>query len=537
MIRFENVSVTYAGCPAPALAHADFVIPEGEMCLVIGPTGAGKSTLLGAVNGHVPHFTGGRLSGRVIVAGRDTATHRPRDLADVVGVVPQDPAAAFVTDNVEDEIAYGMESLGVDPATMRRRVEESLDLLGLADLRSRPLRGLSGGQRQRVAIAAVLAAHPSVLVLDEPTSALDPGAAEEVLAALQRLVSDLGMTVLVAEHRLERVAQFADRVILLPGAGQPPVIGTPADVLAQSAVAPPVVRLAQVAGWTPLPVSVREARRFATDLRARLAETASPPAKKLSSGPPIAQLQRASVRYGSLVALREVDLSLFPGEVVALMGRNGAGKSTLLNLLTGLVSASSGSIRVANKDPRQLRGRELLRHIGLIPQDPAVLLWAESVSDECAAADADADVAPGSALRLLEELSPDLDASQHPRDLSEGQRLAVALAVVLVAEPSVLLLDEPTRGLDYATKSRLVSTLRRRAEQGTAVLLSTHDVELVAEAVDRVVILADGEVVTDGPARDVVLASPAYAPQTAKVLHPGPWLTPDEVEQALEPAT
>jgi energy-coupling factor transport system ATP-binding protein len=179
----------------------------------------------------------------------------------------------------------------------------------------------------------------------------------------------------------------------------------------------------------------------------------------------------------------------------------------------------------------------LLRHIGLIPQDPAVLLWAESVSDECAAADADADVAPGSALRLLEELSPDLDASQHPRDLSEGQRLAVALAVVLVAEPSVLLLDEPTRGLDYATKSRLVSTLRRRAEQGTAVLLSTHDVELVAEAVDRVVILADGEVVTDGPARDVVLASPAYAPQTAKVLHPGPWLTPDEVEQALEPAT
>ena len=537
MIRFENVSVTYSDSSAPALAHADFVVAEGELCLVIGPTGAGKSTLLGAVNGHVPHFTGGRLSGRVLVAGRDTARHRPRDLADVVGVVPQDPAAAFVTDTVEDEIAYGMESLGVDPATMRRRVEENLDLLGLADLRARPLRGLSGGQRQRVAIAAVLAAHPSVLVLDEPTSALDPGAAEEVLAALQRLVSDLGLTILVAEHRLERVAQFADRVILLPGAGLPPVIGATADVLADSPVAPPVVRLAQVAGWSPIPVSVRDARRCSGDLRQRLTLTIDPPTRALASGPPAARLNRASVRYGNLVALREVDLSLFPGEVVALMGRNGAGKSTLLNLLTGLVQPAAGSVRVDNQDPRQLRGRQLLSHVGLIPQDPAVLLWAETVAEECAAADSDTSVEPGSTMRLLQEFAPDIDLQQHPRDLSEGQRLAVALAVVLVAEPSLLLLDEPTRGLDYSTKSRLVSVLRRRAEKGTAVLLSTHDVELVAEAVDRVVILADGEVVTDGAAREVVLASPAYAPQTAKVLHPGRWLTPLEVQRALEPTT
>jgi energy-coupling factor transport system ATP-binding protein len=537
LIRFEDVSVTYSDAGKPALAHADFVIAEGELCLVIGPTGSGKSTLLGAVNGHVPHFTGGRLSGRVLVAGRDTATHRPRDLADVVGVVPQDPAAAFVTDTVEDEIAYGMESLGVDPATMRRRVEESLDLLGLADLRARPLRGLSGGQRQRVAIAAVLAVHPSVLVLDEPTSALDPGAAEEVLAALQRLVSDLGITVLVAEHRLERVAQFADRVILLPGAGQPPVVGEPAEVLAQSPVAPPVVRLAQVAGWSPVPVSVRDARRRADELRLRLQQAVAPPSVALAAGQPVARLRRTSVRYGNLVALREVDLSLRSGEVVALMGRNGAGKSTLLNVLTGLVAASAGTARVDGHDPQQLRGRELLRHVGLIPQDPAVLLWAETVADECSAADSDAAVEAGSTLRLLAQLAPDIDLDQHPRDLSEGQRLAVALAVVLVAQPSVLLLDEPTRGLDYATKSRLVSVLRARADAGTAVLLSTHDVELVAEAVDRVVILAEGEVVTDGAARDVVLASPAFAPQTAKVLHPGPWLTPHEVQRALEPAT
>ncbi|MGW7193617.1 ABC transporter ATP-binding protein, partial [Streptomyces sp. NPDC054838] len=226
MIRFEQVSVTYEGASAPALRDADFTVPEGELTLLVGPSGVGKSTLLGAVSGLVPHFTGGRLRGRVTVAGRDTRTHRPRELADVVGTVGQDPSAHFVTDVVEDELAYGMESLGLPPAVMRRRVEETLDLLGLNELRDRPLATLSGGQRQRVAIGSVLTPHPRVLVLDEPTSALDPGAAEEVLAVLQRLVHDLGTTVLMAEHRLERVVQYADRVLLLDSPGAAPVLGS-----------------------------------------------------------------------------------------------------------------------------------------------------------------------------------------------------------------------------------------------------------------------------------------------------------------------
>ena len=221
MIRFDDVAVTYDGAGEPAIRGIDLTVPEGELCLLVGPSGVGKSTLLGAVSGLVPHFTGGALTGRVTVAGRDTRTHRPRELADVVGTVGQDPLAHFVTDTVEDELAYGMESLGVPPETMRRRVEETLDLLGLADLRDRPIATLSGGQQQRVAIGSVLTVHPQVLVLDEPTSALDPGAAEEVLAVLQRLVHDLGTTVLMAEHRLERVVQYADQVILLPGPGRP----------------------------------------------------------------------------------------------------------------------------------------------------------------------------------------------------------------------------------------------------------------------------------------------------------------------------
>jgi len=236
MIRFDHVTVTYPGASTPALEDVDLRIPEGELCLVVGGTGAGKSTLLSCVNGLVPHFSGGHLRGRVTIDGRDTALHPPRDFADLVGVVGQDPLAGFVTDVVEDELAYGMEQLGVAPAVMRKRVEETLDLLGIAELRSRPLRTLSGGQQQRVAIGAVLAMHPKVLVLDEPTSALDPTAAEEVLSAITRLVHDLGVTAVVAEHRLERVAQYADLLVVVDGATAS--VGEPAVMLETSPIAP-----------------------------------------------------------------------------------------------------------------------------------------------------------------------------------------------------------------------------------------------------------------------------------------------------------
>ena len=267
MIRFEDVTVTYPGASAPTLAHVDLTVPEGELVLVVGRTGSGKTTLLRAINGLVPHFTGGTLAGRVVVAGRDTSTNPPRELADVVGYVSQDPMSSFVTDTVEDELAYGMECLGVPPDVMRRRVEETLDLLGLADLRQRPLRTLSGGQRQRVAIGAALGVQTRVLVLDEPTSALDPGAAEEVLAALQRLVHDLGVTVVLAEHRLERVVQYADLVVIVPGNGEPVRAGRPAEIMGTAPIAPPVVQLGRLAGWDPLPLSVRDARRAAGPLR------------------------------------------------------------------------------------------------------------------------------------------------------------------------------------------------------------------------------------------------------------------------------
>ncbi|WP_369184205.1 ABC transporter ATP-binding protein [Streptomyces sp. Y1] len=533
MITFEQVSVQYADAPAPALSGLDLTVPEGELCLLVGPSGSGKSTLLGTVSGLVPHFTGGVLRGRVTVAGRDTREHRPRELADVVGTVGQDPVAHFVTDTVEDELAYGMESLGLPGDVMRRRVEETLDLLGLADLRDRALTSLSGGQQQRVAIGSVLTVHPRVLVLDEPTSALDPGAAEEVLAVLQRLVHDLGTTVLMAEHRLERVVQYADQVLLL-APGEEPVLGEPAEVMAHSPVHPPVVGLGRLAGWRPLPLSVRDARRKAAPLRERLdgrAPAGTPATAQTAT--PTATADRLAVRRGPVPALRGVDLALRPYEITALMGRNGAGKSTLLGSLVGLHAPASGSVRVGGRTPHRTRPAELIREVGLVPQDPRDLLYGESVAAECAAADADAGAAPGTCRALVERLLPGIADTAHPRDLSEGQRLTLALAVVLTARPPLLLLDEPTRGLDYAAKARLVGILRDLAAEGHAVLLATHDVELAAELAHRTVILAEGEIVADGPTAEVVVSSPAFAPQVAKVLAPGPWLTVGQVAEAL----
>jgi len=533
MIVLDRVTVTYSGADRPALRDVSLDVGEGELCLVVGPTGAGKSTLLRTVCGLVPHFTGGLVQGTVTVAGRDTRTHLPRDLADLVGVVVQDPTAGFVTDTVEEELAYAMEQLGLAPRVMRTRVEEVLDLLGLVDLRSAPLADLSGGEQQRVAIGAVLTAHPRLLVLDEPTSALDPAAADDVLAALTRLVHDLGMTVLLAEHRLERVLQYADRVVAVAADGTVSD-GTPALMMAHSTVAPPIVELARVAGWSPVPLSVRDARRVAGPLRSRLERpgSARPATDAPSTAGPVELTARAvHVRYPRTWAVRGVDLTLRAGQVVALMGRNGAGKSSLLWALAGAGQRSAGTVLVGGVDPAKVRPREARRLVALVPQNPQDLLYLESVAAECRASDLQpAD--PGRTATLLAGLA-EVPLDAHPRDLSEGQRLALVLAIQLSARPRVLLLDEPTRGLDYATKRRLTAALARHAADGGAVLLSSHDVEFVAETATRVLVMTGGEVVTDGTTSEVLVASPTFAPQTARILHPVELLTVAAVQAVL----
>jgi len=546
MIVFDHVSIQYSPDSPPVIQDVDLTIEDGQLVLVAGRTGSGKSTFLGAINGHVPHFTGGILSGHVEVEGLDTATHPPRELAHLIGVVSQDPLAGFVTDTVEEELAYGMEQLGRPPQIMRTRVEETLDILDLANLRDRPLRTLSGGQQQRVAIGSVLATGVRVLVLDEPTSALDPVSCEEVLAALLRLVHDLGLTVVIAEHRLERVAGYADRMILLDDGTVRE--GETRAIMAESPLVPPVVALARQAQFPEVPLSVRDARRMATPLRQALAGKDPgvfrriPPAEGKSSVQteltlPTGQdgLRTADLRvsYGRTVAVRDVSLHLPAGAITVLMGRNGSGKSSLLWALTGVQKREAGKFSVNGTALETAPVDKVREFVRLVPQTASDLIYLTTVDAECQAADHENGCEPGFCRRILDALAPAVDPMIHPRDLSEGQKLCLVLAVQLTARPQVILLDEPTRGLDYPAKASLAQILTEMAGEGRTVGVVTHDVEFAAEVADQIIVMATSEVIQTSTAAEVLGTSALFAPQVAKVLYPQPWLTAYQVGQGL----
>ena len=347
----------------------------------------------------------------------------------------------------------------------------------------------------------------------------------------------------MAEHRVERVLHYADTVVHVSPSGEVRS-GLPSDLMVDSDIAPPVVELGRYAGWSPLPLSVRDARRAAGGLRARLVATLPPghdrPTAQGSPTPDVVLSARdVVVRYpGDVLAVARVDLDLHAGEVTAMMGRNGCGKSSLLWALQGSGILTSGTVRATRAsgtvDPSTLAAGERRSLVGLVPQTAADLLYLDTVGAECDQADRESGVPGGTCAELLETVAPGIPADQHPRDLSEGQKLALVLAVQLTADPPVLLLDEPTRGLDPTAKAALSRRAAgSRAQRGRSVVVSTHDVEFVAECADRVVVMAAGEVVADGPTTEVVVSSPAFAPQVAKVTAPGPWLTVDDVRDAL----
>lgn len=526
MITFSRVSLIYPHSTTTVIENLSFEISEGEMVLVMGHTGSGKSSLLRLINGLVPHHTGGILAGEIIVDGMSTRTTKPGELAGIVGIVGQNPLATFVTDTVEDELAFGMESLNFPPEVMRKRVEEVLDQVGLAPLRNRNIATLSGGEQQRLAIASALVMHPKVLVLDEPTSALDPVASEEILAILHRLVHDLSVTVILAEHRLERVIGYVDRILLIEGDGASS-IGEPSEILKKTDLVPPIVRLSRELGLSEIGTSTREVRRQTQALRDELPDSTRLP---FAPAEVALSIKRITASYDEKVALKDINLDIRAGEITALMGRNGAGKSSLIKCAVGVLTPSSGEVLLAGIDIQDLKQSERSQRIGYIPQEPSDLLYLTSVGAECAQADEDNKLPDGSTLAALQEMLPTISENSHPRDLSEGERLTLVLSIVLAGSPEILILDEPTRGLDYEAKNRLMSILHYRShENNVAVLMATHDVEIVAEVADRTIFLADGEKVADGPTLDVLLASPAFAPQVAKVMSPRRWLTVGDV--------
>jgi energy-coupling factor transport system ATP-binding protein len=496
LISLEDVGYRFPDAIEPALNHVSGRVDPGEVILLRGPSGSGKSTLLRCLNGLVPHSTGGRFSGRVQVNGLDTKTHSPRDLGAQIGFVFQHPEAQFVFQEVEAELAFGLENLGLPRSLMRKRLEEVIDQVGINPLRRRRISSLSGGERQRVAIAAALAVHPKALALDEPTSQLDPQAAEDVLQVVLRLVAELGMTTLIAEHRVERIAPFVDRVWTLEHGYLRDQ--SPAAALAAGGARPPVVELALRAGWSPVPLGLRDARVQAGRLPSR---TAPPPAAN-GHGPVACSADGVSYAYEGVPAVRGVSLRLHRGELTVLMGRNGSGKTTLLKLIAGLI------------EPR--RGR-LLRNCGAayIPQDADVLLFASTVRDELR----------GQPPEVAAPFADWLD--RYPRDLSSGERQQLAIAAV-ASGADLLLLDEPTRGLDPLVKRALADFLKVRAAAGASVLVASHDVEWAARMADRVLLMADGEIYADGHPRAVLSDSLVFATQINKLVGGG-WLLPEEV--------
>jgi len=552
IVRIDGLTYTYGGSPEPVLRDCSLVVDAGEMVLVVGPSGCGKSTLLRAINGLVPHFYGGTMSGCVTVDGIDTRTTSASKLAHLVGCVFQDPEAQLVTSTVFEEVVFGLENLGVAPDLLALRAHESLAAMGVAHLAERSTRGLSGGEAQRVAIAAVLAMRPKVLVLDEPTSQLDPAAAESLLELLRRVNEESGIAVVIAEHRLERCFHWADRVVVMRdgeilndaapresarwslstgGAFVPPVTRLFADI--DDAGCPLTVkegRAALARLWpadrqpapaaapaaAPLPAAVRS--RFPWPLFGCAPEGADAPA-------PALEVRGARYTYDDgTEALRGCDIAIAPGTCLAIMGTNGAGKSTLVRHFNGLLHSPGSTLRYDGRDVTGQPTEQLAGYCAVLGQNPDDQLFRPTVADELRFTLANLqpeltapDVA-GKIASTLELLGIAAFADAEPRRLSAGQRMRVAVASLMVASPKVLALDEPTRGLDWESKSVLGRHLRRVQEAGTAVVLVTHDVEFAAAFTDRIVVMSGGRIIADGASAELMSATTFLAPQTSRVL-------------------
>lgn len=544
MIKIDQLTYSYPDAARPALRDVTLQVRAGEFILLAGPSGAGKSTLLRCLNGLTPHFSGGAVAGRVEVGGLNVLTAGPRALSRVVGFVFQDPENQAVLDSVEAEVAFGLENAAVPPAEMRLRVDEALNLLDLVHLRRRPLVTLSGGERQRVAIATALVLRPRILAVDEPTSQLDPQSAEEVLQALVRLNEDLGLTVMLVEHRLERVLRHSDRLIYLEQ-GQVVADDPIRPALAQipRPLAPPLTSLGLALAWEPLPLTIKEglpfARKAANGQVSKGSGAGEVPSLPPVMGPaPFLEVRDLHFGYGRQPIFRGLNLNITPGEAVILMGRNGSGKSTLLKCLVGLLRPAAGEVRLDGRPTTRHSVAEICRQVAYLPQNPDDLLFAETVADELATTLRNHGMAvtgqEANLASLLAQLGLAGLAEAYPRDLSVGQRQRVALGAVSVTGPRLFLLDEPTRGLDYQAKRNLVALWRQWQARGSALLLVTHDVEFAAQIADRVLILSQGEIIADGAAADVLGASPLFAPQMARLFPGRGWLTVEQVLGALE---
>lgn len=531
LLEVENLTYYYGGVNKPALCRVNLEINEGEFVLLVGGSGCGKSTLLRALSGLVPDFYGGRISGRVCCQGKNVRDWDKKKLAGEIGFIFQDPEQQLVMTNVEREIAFGLENIGIGLAEMKRRVAEVMDFLNVASLKKMSTYDLSGGQKQTVVLASILAMQPKVLLLDEPTSQLDPVAAEELLTNIRRMNEDLGLTVVLVEQRLERCFHLAQRVLIMEE-GRLINNSSPQEAVwfglqRKSPFLPPLPRFFACAKSTVIPLTVSEGRQKLRSMWSGMRSAGSLSGgdtevhRKLVHEPDkLLAISNISFSYPGAwePALKDISLQVRAGEFLALIGENGGGKSTLLKNICGLLRPQKGKIVLHGKNISKTRVDELAGTVGYLSQNPNDYLFHDTVYQEVAFGLSVRGIKSGDLLeKTLQKLALAHVKDANPRDLSGGERQRVALASVLVLKPQLLLLDEPTRGLDSLLKEKLGLILLDLLADGVAIIMVTHDIEFVSEYVHRVLLMFDGEIVADGKKRQVMNNSLYYASQINKL--------------------
>lgn len=537
IIELKDVSFTYASAasdgteaPKPSLSHITATIGTGEFVGIIGPSGAGKSTLASVMSGAIPHHFKGTLFGATLVDGKDTCDITLTDISQIVGSVLQDIDTQMVASAVEDEMLFGLENFGVPHTEIEGRIEETLATVGITDLRDREIATLSGGQKQKVAIAAILALRPRVLVLDEPTAALDPASSTLVFDTLEE-VRRQGVTVVVIEQKVALLSKYCDRILVM-NQGKLLLDGTPREVFAHAeklrSIGVDSPRVARVYNslakdgllpqGTPC-LTVEEAAAIEERLIPEASRTA--PAEgsfrqgskhvvaarpHAEGAEPVVKLRDVCFQYpNGGAAVKDLEMSVYPGEMVAVVGQNGAGKTTLTKLLNGLLKPSSGEVRISGLSTKEVPTSRIAANCATLFQNPDYQLCKDTVLDEVAFGlelqGIDEEEAKRRALRVIERFG--LPEKESPFSLSRGQRQVVALASVVVMEPDVVLLDEPTSGLDYRECMTVMDTVSEMANRGCAVIMVCHDMEVVSDFAERLVVMANGRILDRGAALDM----------------------------------
>jgi len=523
-LRAEDVSFAYVGAARAALRHVNLGVAPGEVVLITGASGCGKSTLALALCGLIPSRVHGELRGRVMFGATPLSGMKPHEASQLVGMVFQNPNLQLINQTVQSEVAFGPENLALPQPEIAARVDWCLDVTGMASLRTAAVVTLSGGQKQRTAIAATLAMRPRILVLDEPLSDLDPVGAQEVLATLQRLARDGGTGVIIIEHRVDEVAPWADRVVLMDDGrvvlDQPPraAWAEPGPWRATGVGIPDVVRLAHAvpgAFGSGLPLSVREAADAVKDTWFEAALAAAAAARGIGPaasagpevGPPLLSWDGVSVEFDGKPVVDDVTLAVDEGEWVALIGANGSGKSTLTGLTVGLGKPSAGVVRFRGRPVRPGKVFDHAAQVALLLQAADDMLFETTVRKELEfgfkfrARPKDPVLDVPEAVEFFGFAGREEDS---PWELSQGGRQRLALAALLVGAPGVLVLDEPTTGQDANHMRAFLRLLDRvRARTGITIVTVTHDIRGLASRAARVVLLGEGQVRADGPASRV----------------------------------